>query len=66
MERPKLKYPQKENIDVMFIRVPIELKAHFKSYCAKRRTTMTNVLVQFMRERVNSIESIIGGGTKKR
>ena len=38
----------KRRTAVLFLNIPANIKAQYKSYCAKRETTMTDDLVKYM------------------
>jgi len=39
--------------------VSVELKAHFKAYCAKRQTSMKAMIVSMMKDRLEDNERLL-------
>lgn len=55
MRPPKLKKP---DVSVIYINnIPADLKADFKAYCAKRRTTMRKVIIRMMQEKRKKLKA---------
>ena len=55
MKPPKLK---RKDDSVLYInKVPATLKADFKAYCAKRRSSMRKVILEFMREKGKTLRT---------
>jgi hypothetical protein len=51
--------PKREDI-LFFRKVPPNLKAQFKAYCARRGITMQDMLVKLMRNCVLKDEQVVG------
>ena len=51
----KRKIDKRENYTTMFIKdIPVDTKAHFKAYCARRGKSMTQMIIKLMREKIGA------------